>query len=73
MNFRHWEPLRVFESCRTRIAGRSNPRVYWTDAVVLRCTWEHLGAPVTSLGAPTTNQGAPGSAGNKTGSTWEHR
>jgi len=25
----------------------------------LRCTWEHLGAPVTRLGAPRTNLGAP--------------
>ena len=52
MYFGHWEPLGVSESCRTRIPGWSNPRVYWTDAVAFRCTWEHLGAPATFLGAP---------------------
>jgi hypothetical protein len=49
----------VSESCRTRIPGWSNPRVDWTDAEALRCTWEHLGAPMTSLGAPATSLGAP--------------
>jgi len=34
-----WEPLRVSESCRTRIPGWSNPRVDWTNAVAFRCTW----------------------------------
>ena len=24
-----------------------------------RCTWKHVGAPMTSLGAPTTSLGAP--------------
>jgi len=28
-----------------------NPRVYWANAVAFRWTWEHLGAPTTSLGA----------------------
>ena len=51
----HWEHLGVSESCRTRIPGRSNPRDFWTHAVAFRCTWEHLGAPMTSLGAPTTS------------------
>jgi len=36
------------------------------------CTWEHLGAPATSLGALTTRLGAPGSAGDKSGSTSNH-
>jgi hypothetical protein len=49
----------VSVSCRTRITGWPNPRVYWTDAVAFRCTWEHLGAPVTRLGALTTSMGAP--------------
>jgi len=49
----------VSESCRTRIAGRSNPRDDWTEAVAFGCTWEHLGAPATRLGAPTTSLGAP--------------
>jgi len=53
-----WEPLRLSESCRTRIPGWSNPRVTWTDTEVFRCTWEHLGAPITGLGAS-------GSAGDK--------
>jgi len=56
--FGHWEPLGVTESCRTRIPGWWNPRVYCTDAVAFRCTWEHLWAPTSSLGAP--------------GSTWEY-
>jgi len=68
MYFGHWEPLGVSESCRTRIPGWANPRVNWTDAVAFRCTWEHLGAPATSLGAPTTSLGAPGSASDKPGS-----
>jgi hypothetical protein len=55
----HWEPLGVSESCWTRITGWPNPRVYWTDAVAFRCTWEHLGAPVTRLGTPTTSLDAP--------------
>jgi len=44
MYFGHWEPLGVSESCRTRITGWSNPRVYWTDVVAFKCTWKHLGA-----------------------------
>ena len=56
-------------SCRTRIPGWSNRRVYWTDAVVFRCTWEHLREPGTSLGALTTSLGASGSADDKPGST----
>ena len=58
MELCHWEPLGVSESCWTRITGWSNPRVDWTDAVAFRCTWEHLGAPTTSLGAPATSLGA---------------
>jgi len=44
--------LGVSGSCRTRILGWLNPRVHLTDAVRFRCTWEHMGAPVTTLGAP---------------------
>jgi len=66
--FSHWEPLGVSESCRTRIPGWSNPRVYWTDGVDSRRTWEHLGAPATCLGVPMTTLGAPGTACNKPGS-----
>jgi hypothetical protein len=38
MHFGDWEPLGVSESRQTRITGWSNPRVYWTHAVVCRCT-----------------------------------
>jgi len=41
--------LGVSESCRTRITGWSNCRVYWTDVVAFRCTWEYLGAPGSTL------------------------
>jgi len=44
MYFGHWEPLGVSESCRTRITGWSNPRVYWTDVLAFKYTWKHLGA-----------------------------
>ena len=40
MYFCLWEPLGVTGSCRNRIPGWSNYRVYWTDAVAFRCTWE---------------------------------
>jgi hypothetical protein len=79
MYFGHWEPRGVSESCRTRIPGWANPRVYWTDAVAFRCTSEHMGVPATSLGARTTSLGAhgsadqrPGSADDKPGSTLNH-
>jgi len=52
MYFGLWESLGVSGSCRTRILGWLNPRVHLTDAVRFRCTWEHMGAPVTTLGAP---------------------
>ena len=68
----HWEPLGVSESCRTRIPGWSNPRVYWTNAVAIRCTWEHLGAPATSLGAAGSASGNPLSVYHKPGSTSNH-
>jgi len=58
----------VSESCQTRIAGWLNPRVYWTDAVGFRCTWEHLGAPMTSLEAPGCTGNKPGSPDQKPGS-----
>jgi len=32
--------------------------VYWTDVVALWYTWEHLGAPATSMGVPMTSLGA---------------
>jgi len=67
MNYCLWEPLGIFESCWTRIPGWSNLRVCWTVAVAVRCTWEHLGTPVTSLGVPTTSLGAPGSTGERPG------
>jgi hypothetical protein len=69
--FRHWEPLGVSESCRTRIPGWSNPRVYRTDAVSFRCTWERLGVPATSLGAPATSLGAPTTSGGDRQQAWE--
>ena len=59
MQLCHWEPLGVSESCWTRIPGWSNPRVYWTDPVAFKSTWEHLGALATRLGAPTTSLEAP--------------
>jgi len=62
----------VSESCQPRIPGWSNPRVYWTDAVAFRCTWEHLGALAISLGVLTTSLGGPGSAGDKPESA-EHK
>ena len=31
----------------------------WSAGENFRCTWEHLGATVTSLGAPATSLGAP--------------
>jgi len=49
----------VSESCRARITGWPNPRVYWPNAVAFRCSWEKLGVPVTRLGAPMTGLGAP--------------
>jgi hypothetical protein len=79
MDFGHWEPLGVSEMCRTRIPGWSNPRVDWTNAVALRCTWEHLGALAAKLGALTTSleaprsaRGKPVSADHKPGSTLTH-
>lgn len=46
------EAQAVFESCRIRMAGWSHRRVVWTNALAVRCTYEHLGAPTTILGAP---------------------
>jgi hypothetical protein len=42
MYFCHWEPLAVFENCRTRIPGWLNPQVDWTDTAAFRSTWEAL-------------------------------
>jgi len=58
MYFCHLEPMGVSESCPTRITGWSDPRVYCTNAVAIRCSWEHMGSPTTSLGALTTSLGA---------------
>jgi len=55
----HREHLGESEHCRTRIPWWSNPRVYWNDAVTIRCTWEPLRVQATSLGAPTTHLAAP--------------
>jgi len=66
----HWEPLGVSESCRTRIPGWSNPRDYWTDAVVFRCTWEHPGVPSTSQETPGSASWKPESADHKPGSAY---
>jgi len=71
MSLCYWEPLGVFESCRTRILGWSNPRVDWTDAVAFRCTWEHLGAPMGILGAPGSTGNWPGSTSNHCRAVWE--
>jgi hypothetical protein len=57
----------VSGSCRTRIPGWSNLRVYWTNAVGFRFTWEHLGSPATDLAVLTTIMGGSRSAGNNTG------
>jgi len=71
-----WECLRVvgLESQGGQIPGLTGP-----DAVAIRLTWQHLGAPATELGAPTTSLGAPASvdykpgiAGDKHGSTSNH-
>jgi hypothetical protein len=51
-----WESL---TGCLTKTQRWSNPRVYWTNRVAFRCTWEHLGALATCLIAPTTSLGVP--------------
>jgi hypothetical protein len=71
--FDHWEPLGVSQSCRTRIAGWSNPRVYRTNAVALKCTWKQLGAPTTSLGAPGSAGDKRAITDNKSESTWQRQ
>jgi len=38
------------------VIGLETPRSAGESFV---CTWEHLGAPATSLGAPATSLGAP--------------
>jgi len=60
-----WVPLRLSESCWTRIPGWSNSRVYRIYTAALRGTWKDLASAATNLVAPTTCERAPGSEADK--------